>query len=827
MNGVELGLTNIRAALHGPKAPPLAQYLNLWSEQDGALVGVNLDYSTVYELEPENAFLMEPSRFELFNAQAGAFLNSLPPGAVLQFLVQIRKNDREMLRAYKAGALEGTDGAQDQDAWPRTIVEKKCEAIERKFTQRRRHFLFATSKPLDGKAPMTWLMPVFRRNLKERAGDFHRRRLREHKALERIISERLGTMGIKFRRLDVKETLGLITEHLNPGRRSEASTINLEPLRFSPLRTLREQAALSPLREEFDHVQVNDRWFRGISLLRLPEGSHAAYTQRLLNALWPDCDFVLTVHALDTEKAVSSLKLKNNITRTLAFSAWSKNYEAEQKHIELDELITEIRASAQRLFRFSMSVLVQGRSLEELRDKANPVLSAFRDFASAEAVSDDMNHFRLFLQSIPGHAELNDRKFYAQTDAVAGFLPLSGTWRGSKAKKMLLETPLGELLCLDPFDPELPAKHGLVLGTTGSGKSFTVNYLLNNFIISSPDNHVVVIDVGGSYRKMAKAFGGEYLEVTLSERYGFNPFPLKSRLAPGGVYDDDAVAYLSLLISRMCVSAGRPVSVTEQGFLERAVKNAYARKEEVLLSDVRDELYRLASERAAAKDYADSLELWTTGMYGRLFNRPGSLNVDNRLVVFDLQNLENHAPLQSVYFFVIRSILWGKLLDRKLRKMIVIDEGWKFFNDDTGSELIQNLYRTARKFNGAVLSVSQSPKDFLDTKAAAAIVGNSYVKYVLKLAKGHELLAQFDLNPNEVEAVKALQSKPGLFSDIFVKFDAHPLVARIEPGPLDYCICTTDPNDFVKESRLREKNPGLTEPQLLLKMAEERCKDSR
>jgi len=815
MNGVELGLTNVRAALHGPKAPPLAQYLNLWSAQDGALVGVNLDYSSVYELQLENAFLMEPSRFELFNAQAGAFLNSLPAGSVLQFLVQIRKNDQETLRAYKAAALQSLT-----DAWPRTIVEKKCEAMERKFTQRRRHFLFATSKPLNGKAPMTWLMPVFRRNLKDRAEDFHRQRQREHQALERIVSERLGTMGIKFRRLDVGEALKLVTEHLNPGR--QTSSPNFAPLRFSPLRTLREQAALSPLREEFDHVQVNDRWFRGISLLRLPEGSHAAYTQRLMNSLWPDCDFVLTAHALDTEKAISSLKLKNNITRTLAFSAWTKNYEAEQKHIELDELITEIRASAQRLFRFSMSVLVQGKSLENLRDKTNPVLSAFRDLASAEAVSDDMNHFRIFLQSIPGHAELNDRKFYAQTDALAGFLPLSGTWRGSKEKKMLLETPLGELFCLDPFDHELPAKHGLVLGTTGSGKSFTVNYLLNNFIIASPDNHVVVIDVGGSYRKMASAFGGEYLEVTLSERYGFNPFPPRSRLAPGGVYDDDAVAYLSLLISRMCVSAGKTVSVNEQGFLERSIKNAYAQKEEVLLSDVREELYRLASERASAKDYADALELWTTGMYGRLFNRPGNLNVDNRLVVFDLQNLENHASLQSVYFFVIRSILWGKLVDRKLRKMIVIDEGWKFFNDDTGSELIQNLYRTARKFNGAVLSVSQSPKDFLDTKAASAIVGNSYVKYVLKLAKGHELLGQFDLNPNEVDAVKALQSKPGDFSDIFVKFGAHPMVARIEPGDLDYCICTTDPGDFVKESRLRESNPGLSEPEVLLKMAEER-----
>src|ERR1035437_9859090 len=150
-----------------------------------------------------------------------------------------------------------------------------------------------------------------------------------------------------------------------------------------------------------------------------------------------------------------------------------------------------------------------------------------------------MNHFRLYLQGIPGHGELNDRQFYIQTNALAGLIPLTGSWRGSKEKKMLLETPLGELVGLDPFDDDLPAKHGLILGTTGSGKSFTTNYILSAYLAESPENHVVVI-VGGSYRKLARAFGGEYLEVELSEKFGFNPFPPRSEIAPEGEFDGDA-----------------------------------------------------------------------------------------------------------------------------------------------------------------------------------------------------------------------------------------------------------------------------------------------
>lgn len=810
MNKIELGLTRLREALHGPRIPPLAQFLNLWSLWGDALVGVNLDFSSVYELECDNVFLMDPARQDLFSTQCRSLLNSLPPDATLQFLVRIRKGDPQTVREHRQEVL-----AQTPDAFSRTIIDKKCDFIEGKFIQRRRYYLFVTSHPKDRKTPMTFIMPTFNRPWREVTKEYHDLRIKEHSALDQTVAERLHSMGLRFRKLSGQEALDLVFEHLNPGR---PRGIDVKTL--SPLRTLREQAAFYPLKEEFDHVQVNGSYFRGLSLLRLPEVSHLGYTQKLLNCLWPDSDLCLTVHSLDTEKAISSLKLKNNITRALAFSAWTKNYEAEQKHLELDEMITEVRASAQKLFRFGLSVLVKAESLEELRDKTNPVVGAFHDFASAEAASDDMNHFRLYLQSVPGHGELSDRKFYIQTDALAGLLPLTGTWRGSRRKKMLVETPLGELVALDPFDDELPAKHGLILGTTGSGKSFTTNYILSSFMAESADNHVVLIDIGGSYRKLARSFDGEYLEVRLSEEFGFNPFPARDQIAPGGQFDDDAVAYLSLLISRMCLESGAVGSVHQKGFLEKAIKSAYADKKEILLSDIRQELSRLAQEHPQAKTFADALELWTTGMYGRLFNRPGALDISNRLVVFDLQNLENHPDLQGVYFFVIRSIIWGKLLNRGLKKIIAIDEGWKFFNDDVGAELIENLYRTARKFNGAVFSISQSPVDFLETRAAKAIIANSYIKYVLKLTKGHELLSQFDLNANEIEAVKQLQSKPGAFSDVFVKFGGRSLVARIEPCPLDYWICTTDAKDRVFEDRVRSENPGLPEKDLLLKLAE-------
>lgn len=70
---------------------------------------------------------------------------------------------------------------------------------------------------------------------------------------------------------------------------------------------------------------------------------------------------------------------------------------------------------------------------------------------------------------------------------------------------------------LSPFDlsnSSLSAKHGLILGGPGSGKTFTTNLILTEFYFESEDNQIIVIDTfGGGYRKMCNLLGGQYLII--------------------------------------------------------------------------------------------------------------------------------------------------------------------------------------------------------------------------------------------------------------------------------------------------------------------------
>jgi hypothetical protein len=103
--------------------------------------------------------------------------------------------------------------------------------------------------------------------------------------------------------------------------------------------------------------------------------------------------------------------------------------------------------------------------------------------------------------------------------------------------------------------------------------------------------------------------------------------------------------------------------------------------------------------------------------------------------------------------------------------------------------------------NAGVLSISQNPEDFLEAKIASVIINNSPVKYLLRLHKGHDQLARFGLNPNEIQAVRELEVRPGHYSEIFIKFDEQPVIVKLEPTALEYWIATTDPVDLAEESK--------------------------
>lgn len=808
-------LLSMKRLREGRKRIPFFSSLDLLTvEEDGLLVGVSGRAGYGYRVSGVDYLLRDEAGIQSFLYETKKFLNQIPERIVLSFQRRSQRGNPELLKAYEALISE-------DDALRKAVLQAKREALESQRFLKKELFLFVSHLEGDKKKRFLGKGGVREKRLEET------RKILEN--VESLILTSFRPLEIGLTRLSKKEMIQEYFQKLNPTLSTTVPYDDLfpsDPVTHPRFETLRSRLLLHPPRVSEESFYL-DGFHHAVANLRTsPEEATVGMVKRFESALPDESEWVLTIRKPEEEEETQKIRVRANFARANAFFRFAEDHLARERSRQYEAFLEEMAERGEGIFEISLSVLVKDKSLEELQRKKESLLKAFPKLGGAVGVADHFEHDRLFLTHLALQGDENPLKFPVLTEALARLLPLAEEWKGTQRPEILLKTYQDEGLGLDLFDPSLPAKHSLAIGSTGSGKSFTTNFLLAHFLLASPKNHVVIVDVGGSYRKLSRIFKGSYLEIDCSEEYALNPFFEKRRLFPKpGEFDSDLIAFLTTLIEKM-VTEHEKLTVGDLRILERSILQVYKNLPEEgipLLQDVQNVLrnYSLGDEedRKRAYHFAKNLGIWTEGRFGKLLNRPGKLSLDDRLLVFDLARLSAHPELQSILFFVIRVALSRKLYNLSLKKIIVFDECWRFIDDEISARLIEELYRTGRKTASLILSISQSPEDFLKSRASTAVLANSYVKYVLKLQKGHDELRQFDLNPNEIEATRELEVRPGVFSEIFIKFASRSVIAKIEPSGLDYWISTTDPDDYLEEERLRRLHPDLTDLEILEKLS--------
>ena len=128
------------------------------------------------------------------------------------------------------------------------------------------------------------------------------------------------------------------------------------------------------------------------------------------------------------------------------------------------------------------------------------------------------------------------RSVFVSAGAVACMAPIFGPPSGSPRSAHLrrdalaiLETQWRTPYYYDLFHGDVG--HTLILGATGAGKSFTLNFLLVQALQYDP--RVLILDLGGSYRWLTRFLGGGYLELSPDNPDGERRLPVTAFLAAG------------------------------------------------------------------------------------------------------------------------------------------------------------------------------------------------------------------------------------------------------------------------------------------------------
>jgi conjugal transfer ATP-binding protein TraC len=387
--------------------------------------------------------------------------------------------------------------------------------------------------------------------------------------------------------------------------------------------------------------------------------------------------------------------------------------------------------------------------------------------------------------------------------------PLQGEWGGSISPGLLLPGRRGQLATWLPFDNQEGNYNVAIAAASGKGKSvFTQEYIVS---ILGSGGRVWVIDIGRSYEKTCKLIGGEFIEFSLENPICINPFSLVHNL-------DESMEMLKPLLASMARPSGR-ASDEELSWLEKAIKAAWELKgNQSTITTVADWLKAQEKHPTCQNLHLLLYSYTKDGMYARYFEGAANINFNNPFVVLELQELKSKKDLQRIVLLVLMYQISETMYlgNRSQYKSCIIDEAWDLLggDNDNAAKFIEAGYRTARRYTGNFVTITQSINDYFKNSAAMAAFDNS--DNMIILGQKPEAIDQakkserITMDAFSERLYKSLR-KTDEFSECVIKTPSGLSVHRIIFDPYSRILYSSKGVEFDAVKQLQKENYSLRE----------------
>ncbi len=384
-----------------------------------------------------------------------------------------------------------------------------------------------------------------------------------------------------------------------------------------------------------------------------------------------------------------------------------------------------------------------------------------------------------------------DYAFYLPTQTLSAGFPFTKTYFNDSTGYMFgvdIHTSLP--IFFDPFViTNSRTSHNMaIISSTGGGKSYTMKKMIVNEY--GRGTKIFIFDAENEYKKIVESNNGEYID--LYSKTGGIINPLQIRYIPS---DDDnhdtketdcpLAKHLGFL-EAFFKTAFESINEKELVMLLAVVESLYNKKGIYkntsinTLQNLKPEDYPIFSELYAfLPEYKSSiketekekvieqldilLSRFLTGTDSFLFDGYTTINLDNDLIAFNLQELLYsgnqrliNTQTLNLLTYLNNSIVANKInndkmkLEDKKHVMIIADE-FHLFIDENNFEVLRNfgqLARRIRKYSGSLVVATQSVKDFVGNQSilrhATAIFNNCQYQ-MIGMLKEDDLLAYLEL----------------------------------------------------------------------------------
>jgi len=380
------------------------------------------------------------------------------------------------------------------------------------------------------------------------------------------------------------------------------------------------------------------------------------------------------------------------------------------------------------------------------------------------------------------------------TSSTAIFVPFTTQelfQSGSEALYYGLNALSNNLIMVDR--KKLKNPNGLILGTPGSGKSFSAKREITNAFLVTDDD-VIICDPEAEYTALVHKFNGQVIKISPSSTQYINPMDINSNYSE----EDNPIALKADFILSLCeliVGGKEGLQPIEKTVIDRCVHQIYQKyfndpvpENMPILEDLYNAL--LEQEEKEARHVATALEIYVKGSLN-LFNHRTNVDIQNRLVCYDIKELGKQ--LKKIGMLVVQDQVWGRVTANRTAGKATryyMDEFHLLLKEEQTAAYSVEIWKRFRKWGGIPTGITQNVKDLLSSREVENIFENSDFIYMLNQASGdRQILAkQLNISPHQLSYVTHSGEGEGLL------FYGNVILPFVDRFPTDielYKIMTT------------------------------------
>jgi type IV secretion/conjugal transfer VirB4 family ATPase len=587
--------------------------------------------------------------------------------------------------------------------------------------------------------------------------------------------------------------------------RLDRRLVNFRPSKIdaAPLygaRHLDWQVCNSELEAHRGYLRMDDDYFRVLTLKELPSETQPLLLQGLFD-IPANFHVVTEWHPVDNAKArkeIASRRRHHHNSKT----SFVSNLQDRQNTGPQDELVDDSKAAAVAELGNALTAMgMEGKSFGEFtlsvvydedRVKVEHTVAEFQKLFSQHdglLYEERYNLLNAFFATVPGNRKFNLRKQWALNSNYADLSFLFTVDSGSQWNPHLereyiaaLETTHGTPYYLNIHSGDVA--HTLLLGATGSGKSFTLSFTLQS--LQKYDPLTFIFDLGGSYETVTRAFNGTYLNVGLkTPGFTINPFLLEPT--------PENMNFLYLFL-RVLIEAGGRYELTpdDEKALFTAIERAYK-----LPAEIRT----LTNFGSILGPLGERLHRWTqAGQFGHLFDNIEDTLTFSRFQTFNFDGWSDYPDiLEPLLFYILQRA--SSEIERPANtatfKVFVIDEAWIFLKNKTIRDWITRAEKTWRKKNAAMILATQSVVELAASDMLHIVNESCPTKIFLSNPNiDRKMYAEiFQLNDTQLELLESLVPKRELL--LIQPRGTKKLVLEVDA--LGYWMATNNARDNIRK----------------------------